>query len=73
MSTVISVICSSHANAMAAIMEKPAPKDLSYHYSRVTKNRAASKMKQFYQYFFIPGIGNLAGGMFDLSNSTNDS
>jgi site-specific recombinase XerD len=48
---------------MAAIMEKPAPKDLSYHYSRVTKNRAASKMKQFYKYFSIPGIGNLAGGM----------
>lgn len=22
-------------------------------------------MKQFYKYFFIPGIGNLAGGMSD--------
>ncbi len=53
---------------MAAIMEKPAPKDLSYHYSRVTKNRAASKMKQFYKYFSIPGIGNLAGGMLRPCN-----
>ncbi|KIX09611.1 uncharacterized protein Z518_00691 [Rhinocladiella mackenziei CBS 650.93] len=48
---------------MAATMEKPAPKDLSCHYSRVTKNRSASKMKQFYKYFAIPGIGNLAGGL----------
>lgn len=47
---------------MTTIMEKPAPKDLSYHYSRVTRNRNASKMKQFYKYFSIPGIGNLAGG-----------
>ncbi|EXJ93947.1 hypothetical protein A1O1_02340 [Capronia coronata CBS 617.96] len=44
-------------------MEKPEPKDLSYYYSRVTMNRQASKMKQFYQYFLIPGIGNLAGGL----------
>ncbi|KAG9792199.1 aromatic amino acid aminotransferas-like protein, partial [Aureobasidium melanogenum] len=48
---------------MASTMEKPEPKDLSYHYSRVTQNRAPSKMKQFYKYFFIPGIGNLAGGL----------
>lgn len=47
---------------MAATIERAAPKDLSYHYSRVTKARAASKMKDFYKYFFIPGIGNLAGG-----------
>jgi site-specific recombinase XerD len=45
-----------------ATMEKPAPKDMSHQYSRVTKNRVASKIKQFYKYFAIPGIGNLAGG-----------
>ncbi|KAI1615594.1 aromatic amino acid aminotransferase [Exophiala viscosa] len=49
--------------AATTTMDKPAPKDLSYHYSRVTKNRVPSKMKSFYQYFFIPGIGNLAGGL----------
>ena len=40
----------------------PAPVDLSHHFSRVTKNRAASNVKDFYKYFSIPGIGNLAGG-----------
>ena len=40
----------------------PEPKDLSYHFSRTTKNRAQSQMKAFYKYFSIPGIGNLAGG-----------
>jgi hypothetical protein len=49
-----------------AMMEKPAPKDMSHHYSRVTKNRVASKIKQFYKYFAIPGIGNLAGGKIML-------
>ncbi|KAL6251639.1 hypothetical protein RBB50_001849 [Rhinocladiella similis] len=48
---------------MPATMEKPAPKDLSYHYSRVTKHRDASLVKKFYQYMFIPGMGNLAGGL----------
>jgi len=38
------------------------PLDLSHHYSEVTKQRVASKVKQFYKYFAIPGIGNLAGG-----------
>lgn len=41
---------------------RPAPIDLSHHYSRVTKNRVASNIKEFYKYFLIPGIGNLAGG-----------
>jgi hypothetical protein len=36
--------------------------------SRSTKARGASKIKQFYKYFAIPGIGQLAGGMsFHLS------
>ena len=39
------------------------PIDLSHHYSQVTKNRAASSIKDFYKYFLIPGIGNLAGGL----------
>ena len=38
------------------------PLDLSHHYSRITKNRLPSKIKDFYKYFSIPGIGNLAGG-----------
>lgn len=47
---------------MAVIMEKPAPRDMSHHFSRVTKRRIPSSMKKFYKYFSIPGIGNLAGG-----------
>ncbi|KAL8836890.1 MAG: hypothetical protein Q9176_006020 [Flavoplaca citrina] len=41
----------------------PEPLDLSHHYSRVTKNRGASAVKDFYKYFGIPNIGNLAGGL----------
>lgn len=39
------------------------PLDLSHHVSRVTKQRKESSIKEFYKYFAIPGIGNLAGGM----------
>jgi len=42
---------------------RPEPKDLSHHLSRATKNREASSIKQFYKYFAIPGIGQLAGGL----------
>lgn len=38
------------------------PLDLSHHFSRVTKSRTGNSMKNFYKYFQIPGIGNLAGG-----------
>jgi hypothetical protein len=38
------------------------PLDLSHHLSAVTKRRAQSKIKKFYKYFQIPGIGQLAGG-----------
>jgi hypothetical protein len=38
------------------------PLDLSHHFSRVTKARKESSIKEFYKYFAIPGIGNLAGG-----------
>lgn len=40
------------------------PLDLSHHFSRVTAARQESKIKEFYKYFQIPGIGNLAGGEF---------
>lgn len=42
---------------------RPEPKDLSHHLSRVTKARQPSAIKQFYKYFKIPGIGQLAGGL----------
>lgn len=44
--------------------EQKPPLDLSHHYSRVTKARQESNIKAFYKYFAIPGIGNLAGGMY---------
>lgn len=40
----------------------PEPKDLSHHYSEVTKNRQPSAIKEYYKFFKIPNIGNLAGG-----------
>lgn len=39
------------------------PLDLSHHFSLTTKRRAPSAIKDFYKYFMIPGIANLAGGM----------
>ena len=39
------------------------PKDFSHLYSETTKHRLPSKMKEYYKFFQIPGIGNLAGGM----------
>lgn len=42
---------------------RPPPKDLSHHLSRNAKSRAPSSIKQFYKYFQIPGIGQLAGGL----------
>lgn len=38
------------------------PVDLSHHYSTATSNRTGSLVKDFYKYFSIPGIQNLAGG-----------
>jgi hypothetical protein len=43
-------------------VELAPPLDLSHHFSRITKKRLPSKIKDFYKYFSIPGIGNLAGG-----------
>lgn len=50
------------ASATAAD-ERPSPKDLTHHLSRSAKAREASSIKQFYKYFQIPGIGQLAGGL----------
>ncbi|KAK8034413.1 aromatic amino acid aminotransferase [Apiospora rasikravindrae] len=44
-------------------MAKPRPKDMSHHFSDVTLARLPSKMKEYYKYFLIPGIGQLAGGL----------
>ncbi|EMC93965.1 hypothetical protein BAUCODRAFT_74593 [Baudoinia panamericana UAMH 10762] len=46
-----------------AIDHRPEPKDLTHHLSRATRTRQASSIKQFYKYFAIPGIGQLAGGL----------
>jgi hypothetical protein len=48
---------------VSATGEKPKPLDFSHHFSEVTKHRVPSKMKQYYRFFQIPGIGNLAGGL----------
>lgn len=49
------------------------PSDLSHHFSGVTNQRVASKIKQFYKYFSIPGIANLAGGQHvQLLDATYD-
>ncbi|KAI1810073.1 aromatic amino acid aminotransferase 1 [Poronia punctata] len=42
---------------------KPAPKDMSHHYSDLTKARKPSDLKKFYKFFAIPSIGNFAGGL----------
>ena len=49
------------------------PLDLSHHFSYTTRNRQASSVKEFYKYFQIPGIGNLAGGAHHSSNSRSFS
>ncbi|BDD61347.1 hypothetical protein MPDQ_002173 [Monascus purpureus] len=48
-------------------MALPPPRDLSHHFSYVTKNRQASSVKGFYKYYAIPGIHNLAGGLPHVS------
>lgn len=48
--------------ASADMADKPEPKDFSHYYSVTTAHRVPSKMKEYYKFFRIPGIGNLAGG-----------
>ena len=50
-------------NSSSHVDKLPEPVDLSHRYSNVTKNRSTSSVKDFYKYFTIPGIGNLAGGL----------
>lgn len=52
----------SHRRVRPAGTEKPAPWDLTHHYSAVTKRRVPSKIKEVYKFFGIPNILNLAGG-----------
>lgn len=52
----------STAGSAANASDKPLPKDFSHYYSSTTANRKPSAMKQYYKFFQIPGIGNLAGG-----------
>ncbi|KAH6626993.1 pyridoxal phosphate-dependent transferase [Chaetomium sp. MPI-SDFR-AT-0129] len=53
----------SHRRVRPAGTEKPAPLDLTHHYSAVTKRRVPSKIKEVYKFFGIPNILNLAGGL----------
>ncbi|TAQ86436.1 hypothetical protein B7494_g5240 [Chlorociboria aeruginascens] len=53
----------SRSNATLVGTGLKPPRDLSHHYSKVTAARQASSMKDFYKFFLIPGIGNLAGGL----------
>jgi len=55
---------SYHTAAPDGTAAKPAPKDMSHHYSDVTKARKPSSMKKFYKFFDISGIGNFAGGLY---------
>ncbi|TIC99742.1 Aromatic amino acid aminotransferase C56E4.03 [Colletotrichum higginsianum] len=50
------------AAAMDHSSKRP-PLNLEHHFSTVTQRRTPSKMKEYYKYFEIPGIGNLAGGL----------
>ncbi|KAL4918458.1 pyridoxal phosphate-dependent transferase [Aspergillus aurantiobrunneus] len=43
------------------------PLDLSHHFSSTTKQRAPNALKDYYKYFLIPGIANLAGGLPNAS------
>ncbi|OAA67038.1 aromatic amino acid aminotransferase [Niveomyces insectorum RCEF 264] len=47
----------------AAAAELPPPLDLTHLYAETTKLRLPSKMKEYYKFFQIPGVGNLAGGL----------
>lgn len=50
-------------------VEQQPPRDLSHHFSRVTKARKGNTIKGLYKYMSIPGIGNLAGGKAWPGNS----
>ncbi|KAK5656313.1 hypothetical protein OQA88_4693 [Cercophora sp. LCS_1] len=67
LTTVYSSIMNTAAISSASRRgEKPAPLDLSHHYSDVCRRRVPSKIKEAYKLFQIPGIKNLAGGLPNL-------
>ncbi|KAF4445562.1 hypothetical protein F53441_10694 [Fusarium austroafricanum] len=51
------------AEAPATLNALSPPRDLSHHFSIVTRNHKVSNIKAFYRYMQIPGISNFAGGM----------
>lgn len=51
------------ASINSSAPELPEPVDLSHHLTRSTIARQASSVKQFYKFFAIPGIAQLAGGL----------
>ncbi|CAK7235339.1 hypothetical protein SBRCBS47491_009259 [Sporothrix bragantina] len=51
------------ARATAAAGKKPPPANLQHLYAETTNQRLPSKMKEYYKFFQIPGVGNLAGGL----------
>ncbi|KAL4758997.1 putative aromatic amino acid aminotransferase [Aspergillus foveolatus] len=55
------------AQASFTMASLSSPLDLSHHFSLTTKRRAPSAIKDFYKYFMIPGIANLAGGLPNAS------
>ena len=53
---------SASASASATAGKKLPPRNLQHLYAEATNLRLPSKMKEYYRFFQIPGIGNLAGG-----------
>lgn len=64
--TDLSEACSSSECSFdgAAHGRKPPPRNLQHLYAETTNLRVPSKMKEYYKFFQIPGIGNIAGGKF---------
>lgn len=48
----------------AADGRKPPPRNLQHLYAEASNLRVPSKMKEYYKFFQIPGIGNIAGGKY---------
>lgn len=56
------------AGSVEMASDKPVPKDFSHYFSVTTAGRKPSAMKQYYKFFQIPGIGNLAGGKSQVAS-----
>lgn len=46
------------------VREEGAPADLTHHFNEVSRARTPNEMKGLYKYFMVPGMTNLAGGMY---------